>query len=779
MAMATTSICTSHGRQVRAKKASVVRRCRWRTYAEIGGWNVDPETAKEAVRWASETAGHVADVLVRTHANVSSGIADDAALAMWTAGAAVALQSAKTDAEKDRGTELRLPERYDPEASAAFFARKPVLVFTRALTLGMEAAGFLLQLWIDENVARDRSEATERMRAKQCRELAVRCGPTYVKVCQALSIRSDLLRPAYLEAFAALQDDCPPFPTPLARAIMDKELQGAGQGTVEQVFSSISDEPIAAASLGQVYRATLKGSGEVVAVKVQRPNVLESICLDLHLLRMIAPIWREKRRINTDLVGLVDEWALRFIDELNYTKEAANATAFSAAIKQRELNAVTVAEVIGPYSTKRMLTTEWINGKRLDRSTEPDVPKLCGAALNCYLLMLLDTGVLHSDPHPGNLMRTADGRLCILDWGLVTEVTEEQQYAIINYIVHLVSRNYESVPRDLVKLGFIPEGKEKQTEDEGVVGTLSSVFRQLAAGGGAKKLNVEQVAYEMRGLVDSYGNIFRIPSYFAYILRTFTILEGIGLQRDPDYTIVQECYPYLARRLFTDDDPRAKAALQEMLYQHGRFNAKRLRRLAGEFQSFTETTMSSKELAEASKKELLLSPAVKELLSILLDTKGNFLQEMLLDELVAVVDAFGKESVLRVGRSPAGQFAAGMLQRFEATGPLQSLFAPILLPGQVAASFVKFDERDEAALETGQAMYELFEPMILQALETDDIQTLSRERVERFLEGVPELSEYVPGLNAIVLRFNQKLFSRLWQRATGSVTEVQYYHTNE
>eukprot|EP00963_Diacronema_lutheri_P010330 scaffold1019_cov338-Pavlova_lutheri.AAC.7 len=733
--------------------------------------------AREALRWASETAGHVAEVLVRTHSNVSSGTADDAALLFWTVGAAAALQSAKSNVGKDAGGELRLPERYDPEASAAYFARKPVLVLTRALMLGVEAAGFLLQLWVDENVARDQSETTERLRAKQCRELAVRCGPTYVKVCQALSIRSDLLRPAYLEAFAGLQDDCPPFPTPLARAIMDKELQEAGQGTLEQVFRTISEEPIAAASLGQVYKATLKDSGKTVAVKVQRPDVLESICLDLHLLRMILPIWREKRRINTDLVGLVDEWALRFVDELNYSKEAKNATAFSAAIKQRELNAVTVAEVVEPYSTKKMLTTEWIDGKRLDRSTEPDVPKLCGAALNCYLLMLLDTGVLHSDPHPGNLMRTSDGRLCILDWGLVTEVTEEQQYAIINYIVHLVSGNYESVPRDLVKLGFIPEGKEKQTEDEGVVGTLSNVFRQLAAGGGAKKLNVEQVASEMRGLVDSYGNIFRIPSYFAYILRTFTILEGIGLQRDPDYTIVQECYPYLARRLFTDDDPRAKAALQEMLYQNGRFNAKRLRRLAGEFQSFTETTMSGEELARANRKEILLSPATKELLSILLDTKGNFLQETLLDELVAVMDAFGKESVLRVGRSPAGQLAAGMLQRFEVTGPLQPLFAPILLPGQVAASFVKFDERDEAALETGQAMYELLEPTLLKALETNDVQSLSIDRLERFVESVPELSEYVPGLNAIVLRFNQKLFSKLWQRATGSMAELQKYGT--
>merc|ERR1719355_206773 len=124
-------------------------------------------------------------------------------------------------------------------------------------------------------------------------------------------------------------------------------------------------------------------------------------------------------------------------------------------------------------------------------------------------------------------MRTQDGRLCILDWGLTTEVTRDQQYAIIEYISHLVSEDYVKVPKDLVKLGFVPESKVQAMEDSDVATALSYVFRQLAAGGGAK---------EIAGRIN-----------VAYILRSFSILEGIGLSNNPDYQIVQGCYPYIAR----------------------------------------------------------------------------------------------------------------------------------------------------------------------------------------------------------------------------------------
>merc|ERR1719207_279305 len=206
-------------------------------------------------------------------------------------------------------------------------------------------------------------------------------------------------------------------------------------------------------------------------------------------------------------------------------------------MRRRNIDTVTSAEPALGLSTGQVLVSEWMEGERLEQSSSEDVAKLCGVALTAYLTMLLDTGTLHADPHPGNLLRTQDGRLCILDWGLTTEVTRDQQYAIIEYISHLVSEDYAKVPKDL---------------------------RKLAAGGGAKeiagRINVADIGVEVSALKDKYGNILQIPTYFAYILRSFSILEGIGLSNNPDYQIVQGCYPYIARRLFNDDSERAKAA---------------------------------------------------------------------------------------------------------------------------------------------------------------------------------------------------------------------------
>lgn len=260
----------------------------------------------------------------------------------------------------------------------------------------------------------------------------------------------------------------PPFPTSDALAIIEEEL---GQ-SVDSIFSDISLEPIASASLGQVYKGTLR-DGRCVAVKVQRPGILEGIALDLFLIRTIAPLVGRAYKLNTQLTAIVDEWGNRFIAELDYRKEAQNGKIFSVTMEQRGLQSVMAAPVVDEFTTSRVLTTEWIEGERLEESDDQDVARLCGIALNAYLTMLLDTGVLHAgaptvcsivnnakgvrvittlfplwiDPHPGNLLRTKSGKLCLLDFGLVTEVSKEKQYALIDYIANLVGENYEGIPQ--------------------------------------------------------------------------------------------------------------------------------------------------------------------------------------------------------------------------------------------------------------------------------------------------------------------------------------------
>ncbi len=222
-----------------------------------------------------------------------------------------------------------------------------------------------------------------------------------------------------------LQDNVPPFESEDARRILEREL---GKEVMDTVFEDVQfDKPVASASIGQVYRGIAKneevvveeglvhqqqqqqegGSGNAkvtkqtvrkdieVAIKVQRPNVLSEISLDLFLVREFAPIYQKLTGTSTDLQSLANEWGRGFIDELTYEQEKRNTMEFNQQMKEKNLNAVCAPKVIESLSTDQVLVTEWVDGDRLDKSQEDDVARLCGVALNAYLVMLLETGVLH------------------------------------------------------------------------------------------------------------------------------------------------------------------------------------------------------------------------------------------------------------------------------------------------------------------------------------------------------------------------------------------------
>jgi len=277
---------------------------------------------------------------------------------------------------------------------------------SRFAQLTQLSGGFAFNLILDKLLKREEDVVEER--SQQLLELVTKLGPTFIKVGQLLSIRTDLLPAPYVAGLAQLQDAVPPFSGEQGRAIIEEELGIS----LEETFSTISLDPVASASIGQVYKATLRNSGEEVAIKVQRPSVLYNIALDLFLMReVLVPLYRKINKDNsTDLFGLVDAWGAGFVDELDYQKEAAATIAFSKAMDQRGLGSVTAPEVLQELSSVRVLTTKWVDGEKLAASTAEDVPRLCGVALNAYLTMLLDTGLLHCDPHPGNLLRTKDGR---------------------------------------------------------------------------------------------------------------------------------------------------------------------------------------------------------------------------------------------------------------------------------------------------------------------------------------------------------------------------------
>lgn len=384
---------------------------------------------------------------------------------------------------------------YDPIQAKAYYSRHQILVIQRASHVLRLSNGFLLNYIFDKYILKDE----ERNRARRAEELLVlvtKLGPTAIKIGQALSVRPDLIPEEYARALSTLQDQVPPFDGRDAKRILKSELGAEKFAHFKDFpFMKANGEPVASASIGQVYQGKIDDLE--VAVKVQRPNVLAEIALDLHLVREFAPFYKRITGTATDLQGLADEWGRGFIAELDYRKEADSTMRFTEEMQKRNLNAVIAPRVITDYCTEQALVTEWIDGVRIDRSDAEDIPRLCAVALNAYLVMLLEMQSLHCDPHPGNLLRTKDGKLCILDFGMTLEVDPKLQYSLLEYVAHLTSDDYEKLPEDLAALGFLKEGKLEFVRRSGVLEPLKYFLKQAGQGGGAKGVR-ERIFVEYR-----------------------------------------------------------------------------------------------------------------------------------------------------------------------------------------------------------------------------------------------------------------------------------------
>lgn len=235
-------------------------------------------------------------------------------------------------------------------------------------------------------------ETNQVRRAIELRNIMTSLGPAYIKLGQALSIRPDLLSPAAMNEMQKLCDKVPSFDSKIAMQQLEAELGRPWQ----DIYAELSPEPIAAASLGQVYRGKLK-TGEVVAVKVQRPGVLETVTVDLFIIRRLGVFLRRFPRITerADIVGLLDEWAARFFEELDYVREGNNATLFAELIKD-DLPQVVVPKTYHEFTSRRVLTSQWLDGEKLSQSQADDVGKLVNVGVICYLKQLLDTGLFHA-----------------------------------------------------------------------------------------------------------------------------------------------------------------------------------------------------------------------------------------------------------------------------------------------------------------------------------------------------------------------------------------------
>jgi len=542
---------------------------------------------------------------------------------------------------------------YDPAAITRIYAGHPQRLARRLRQTLIPISLYLVGVGVDRFLGRLKEPERARARARECAELLAQLGPAFIKAGQALSTRPDIIPPVLLEELAQLQDQLPGFDSGLAMACIAEDL-GA---PVDEIYAALEREPISAASLGQVHRGVLP-DGQRVAVKVQRPGLREQITLDLYIVRNIAA-WLNKNvgLIRSDLVALIDELGKRVFEEMDYLNEAANAEKFAEL--HRHNPRIAVPKIHHQATSRRVLTMEWIDGVKLTnlekvRAIGVDPDDMVQVGVNCSLQQLLEHGFFHADPHPGNLLALADGRLAYLDFGMMSEVSRESRTGLIQAVVHLVNRDFTSLSQDFVKLGFLSE----QVNLEPIVPAFEGVFGQ-ALEMGVSRMDFKAVTDDLSGVM--YRFPFRVPPYYALIIRSLVTLEGIALSVDPNFKILGAAYPYFARRLMEDPDPELRQSLREMLYDGDEFRWERLESLIG---------------SASLQDQLDLDGLLDQVLDFLFSPKGGLLRQQLVDAVVKRMDDLAWRTTLRLGRQmPQRLLPPGLRERPQPlnTGPLMDL----------------------------------------------------------------------------------------------------------
>ena len=384
-------------------------------------------------------------------------------------------------------------------------------------------------------------------------------GPTFVKFGQVLSTRSDIFPEAILTELQKLQDTASPMPAGRAQAIIEAELGSS----VEEVFSSFDPVPLGSASIGQVHRAVLRG-GEVVAVKVQRPEAAGRVGGDLELMREFAAFVdrRFARRIVVDVSGLVAEFEGVVRRELDYTAEAQNARRFAANFAD---TAVFIPAIYEEFSTSKVLTMEYVVGTRFRDirpllMPPPERRRVASMGADAIFKMAFEDGFFHGDPHPSNLLLTPDGDLALLDFGMVGFMSRGDIEALSRLFIAVIQRDASAALRGLEGLGV-----RYATEVRGELVRELREFLNKYAGLSVGEVTLGQALSELISLARRYR--LRVPPVFPLLTKALVTAEGLARSIDPTINVYEVARPY-ARRLLTQrfrPDVLARSARERSL----------------------------------------------------------------------------------------------------------------------------------------------------------------------------------------------------------------------
>ncbi|MBC7899183.1 MAG: AarF/ABC1/UbiB kinase family protein [Saprospiraceae bacterium] len=380
-------------------------------------------------------------------------------------------------------------------------------------------------------------EVNQEKQAVWLKDKLIELGPTFIKIGQSLGTRADLLPLPFVKALGELQDNVPAFPNAIAFARIEKELGRK----INEVYAEFEVEPVAAASLGQVYRAKLF-TGEEVAVKVQRPNLDATIKGDIEILRKVTKFAERFPRLNenADWAGMLREFDTTIHEEMDYAAEGKNAERFRENFKNWDN--IHVPKIYWGATSSKVLTMEFIHGTKVVdleilQSLNVSPEKVNRLLIKTYLKQLLEDGFFHADPHPGNLLVMPDGRIAFFDFGMVGRITPELQAKMIDAFFHVVSKDPAGIAQDLIDLDFLKPGSNADSVRP-VVEKMFEFHLNLKL----KDVNFKELTYDLADVMYDYP--FRLPSNFTYIMKALMTLEGIGIVTDPEFNFFETAKPF-------------------------------------------------------------------------------------------------------------------------------------------------------------------------------------------------------------------------------------------
>jgi predicted unusual protein kinase regulating ubiquinone biosynthesis (AarF/ABC1/UbiB family) len=422
--------------------------------------------------------------------------------------------------------------------------------FRVLFALGPYAVSFLRdrRRWIWWGAPMPRTPEVHARRARRLVEAIIRLGPTFVKMAQVFAARADLIPEPYLSELGKLIDQVPPLSFDTVAAIIGESFHGNGPATknmgaarVDEIFDAFERTPVAAASLGQVHRARYKG--EVVAVKVLRPGVEAAVTADLfaarRILSWVERYWKHPHVLRVRVV--LDEFELRIAEEMDFRLEAEHAIEIAANFATNR--DVIVPKIVSELTRQRVLVMEFVEGTRIDRldPAHVDVPHIVATLVALYVQMMLVDGLFHADPHPGNLMVADDGRIVLLDFGMVVRVPLETRRSLMRTSIAAIKRDPAAVAAGFVALGLIIPGTPPET-----VQWLAQLLIENAYSRTTTRERIDALLAD-RVMKTLFDFPIVLPQHLVYFGRTAALIEGVGTRYDPYFQAIPVASPVILR----------------------------------------------------------------------------------------------------------------------------------------------------------------------------------------------------------------------------------------